>query len=135
MSFACKKRKTLSAPMARVTAEERVRQFPDGFYVDGEVILCKFCDHSVDYVRVDTIKDHLKSKKHRQRKDLKEADTSSSGRKQVTLTTLVKSKDLREEFLLDFIKMSTMVDIPLEKVERMRPFPLKYCKQASRHFT
>ena len=79
---------------------------------------------------MDTIKDHLKSKKHRQRKDLKEADTSSSGRKQVTLTTLVKSKDLREEFVLDFIKMSTMVDIPLEKVERIRPFLLKYCKQA-----
>ena len=95
----------------------------------------QICDHSVDYVRVDTIKDHLKSKKHRQRKDLKEADTSSSGRKQVTLTTLVKSKDLREEFLLHFIKMSTMVDIPLEKVERMRPFLLKYCKQANRHFT
>ena len=78
---------------------------------------------------VDTIKDKLKSKKHRQRKDLKEADTASSGRKQVTLTTLVKSKDLREEFV-DFIKMSTMVDIPLEKVERVRPFLLKYCKQA-----
>ena len=79
---------------------------------------------------MDTIKDHLKSKKHRQRKDLKEGDTSSSGRKQVTLTTLVKSKDLRDELVLDFIKMSTMVDIPLEKVERMRPFLLKYCKQA-----
>ena len=122
-----------SAPVARVTAEERVRQFPDYFYADGEVLFCKFCDHSVDYVRVDTIKDHLKSKKHRQRKDLKEADTSSSGRKQVTLTTLVKSKDLREEFVLDFIKMTTMVDIPLEKVERMRPFLLNY--QASRHST
>ena len=116
--------------MARVTAEERVRQFPDYFYADGEVLFCKFCDHSVDYVRVGTIKNYLKSKKHRQRKDLKEADTSSSGRKQVTLTTLAKSKDLREEFVLDFIKMSTMVDIPLEKVERMTPFLLKYCKQA-----
>ena len=61
---------------------------------------------------------------------MKEADTSSSGRKQVTLTTLVKSNDLRAEFVLDFIKMSTMVDIPLEKVERMRPHLLKYCKQA-----
>ena len=107
--------------------EERVS---DDFYTDGEVLFCNFCDHSVDYVRVDTIKDHLKSKKHRQRKDLKEADTSSRGRKQVTLTTLIKSKDLRVEFVLDFIKMSTMVEIPLEKMERMRPFLLKCCKQA-----
>ena len=72
----------------------------------------------------------FESKKHRQRKDLKEANTSSNGRKQVTLTTLVKSKDLKEEFVLDFIKISTMVDIPLEKVERMRPLRLKYCKEA-----
>ena len=57
---------------------------------------------------------------------MKEADSSSSGRKPVTLTILVKSKYLREEFVLDLIKMSTMVDIPLEKEERMRPFLLKY---------
>ena len=63
---------------------------------------------------------------------MKEADTSGCGRKQVTLTTLVKSQDLMEEFVLDFIKMSTMVDIPLEKVERMRPF---LSSASNRHFT
>ena len=45
-----------SAPVARVTAEERVKQFPDDFYVDGEVLFCKFCDRSIDYIRVDHYK-------------------------------------------------------------------------------
>ena len=74
-------------------------------------MFCKFCDHSVDCIRVDTIKDHLKSKKHLKKKDLKEAGSSESGIRQVSLTTITKSKDLREEFVLDFIKMSTMADI------------------------
>ena len=30
-----------------------------------------FCDRSVEYVQVDTIKDRLKSEKHQQRKDMK----------------------------------------------------------------
>ena len=42
----------------------------------------------------------------------------------------MKSRDLREEFVVDFIKMESMADIPLEKVEKMKPFLVEYCKQA-----
>ena len=59
---------------------------------------------------------------------MKEAG-GSSGAQQVTLKSL-KSRDLREEFVVDFIKMSSMADIPLEEVEKMKPFLVKYCKQA-----
>ena len=50
------------------------------------------------------IKDHLKSKKHLKKKDLKEAGYSGSGIRQVSLTTITMSKDLLEEFVLDFIR-------------------------------
>ena len=43
---------------------------------------------------------------------------------------MARSRDLREEFVIDFLKMATMADIPLEKVEKMKPFLLKYSKQA-----
>jgi hypothetical protein len=39
------------------------------------------------------------------------------------------SRDLREEFILDFIKMCSMADIPLGKVDLMKPFLIKHCKQ------
>ena len=43
---------------------------------------------------------------------------------------IVKSKDLREEFILDTVSLCTHADIPLHKAEKMRPFLQKYCKQA-----
>ena len=48
----------------------------------------------------------------------------------MTLSTILKSKDLREGFILDYLKMCTVADIPLEKTESMRPFLQKHCKQA-----
>ena len=57
------------------------------------------------------------------RKDLKEAESSGvAGPVQITLRTAIKSKDLREEFILYFIKMCTVADIPLQKTEKMMPF-------------
>lgn len=117
-----------SAPLSRLTADARASQFPDDFYSDGGILFCKFCDHCVDFTRLDTVKDHMKSKKHLSRRDAKSRPSSSG--KQVTLTSLVKAKDLREEFILDFIKVCTLADIPLEKTERMKPFLQKYCKQS-----
>ena len=112
-----KKAKRITA-IGRVNAQERARQYKEDMYADDGVLFCKFCEHSVDFVRVDTIKDHLKSKKHRVRKAAKaskaEKSLASSSR-QVTLSTVVKAKDLREEFVLDYIKMCTAADIPLEK--------------------
>ena len=113
--------------MLRVTAEEQVKQFPEDLYSDDGILFCKFCDHSVDYVGIDTIKDHMKSKKHTQRKDQKEAGSSATTHQQVTLT---RSRDLREEFVIDFLKMATMADIPVDKVEKMKPLLLNYSKQA-----
>ena len=62
------KRARRSAPIPRVTADERAKQFQEDLYADGGVLFCKFCEHCIDFVRVDTIKDHLKSQKHASRK-------------------------------------------------------------------
>ena len=92
----------------------------------------------------------MKSKKHKQRRDIKEAESSGETRPvqsriyqmnekimffiviyccYVTFTTISKSKDVREEFILDFIKMCTISDIPLENTGKMLPFMRKHCKQ------
>ena len=92
-------------------------------YEDSGILFCRFCDHSLDFICLDNIKDHFKSKKNKMRKDLKEAESSGvAGPVQVTLRTAMKSKDLREEFILDFIKMCIVADIPLEKTEKIMPF-------------
>lgn len=65
-NMACSNPKKIkrSKPVPVLNAKERVRQFPHDLYEDGEILFCKFCNHSLDFVRVDTVKDHLKSKKH-----------------------------------------------------------------------
>ena len=134
----CLKKAKRSAPIRRVTPEERAKQFSDDLYADSGMLFCKFCDHCVDYIRVDTIKDHLRSLKHTSRKKSKLCKPGASGvdvatgcsSRQVTLTTIVKAKDAREDFILDYIKMCTIADIPLEKTEKIKPFLRKYCAQS-----
>ena len=38
----------------KVSPEERAKQFKGDMYADDGVLFCKYCDHSVDYVYVDT---------------------------------------------------------------------------------
>ena len=123
-----------SVPLMRVTAEERAKQFHSDLYADGGVLFCRFCEHSIDFTRVDTVKDHLKSKKHTGKKQARKTMSTASGgpstSRQVTLGTVIKSKDLREEFVLDYVRMCALADIPLDKTDKIRPFLEKHCKQA-----
>ena len=83
---------------------------------------------------IDTVKDHLKSKKHVAKKEAKtrSSDVPSTSR-QITLGTpgmVVKSREFREEFVLHYVRMCTVADIPLEKIDKIHPFLEKHCKQA-----
>ena len=128
------KKQKRSAPVARVSAEDRAKQFKEDLYADGKVLFCKYFQHSIDYIRVDTIKDYLKSKKHtsnKETKQRKEGESSAgSSSRQLTLSTVVKSYDARQEFIFDYINICTLADIPLKKTDKIRPFLWKYCPQA-----
>ena len=111
------KHKTKRAkPVSKITAENRVKQFPDDLYCDDGILFCKFCCHSIDIVRVNTIKDHLCSKTHIHKKKA----SKEKGNIIIRQSTLTKggtlSKELRDGFIIDFVKLSTTADIPLEKV-------------------
>ena len=71
----------------------------------------------------------LQCKKEARKAKNSSSDVPSTSR-QITLGTVVKSRDLRAEFVLDYVKMCTVADIPLEKTDKMRPFLEKHCKQA-----
>ena len=79
---------------------------------------------------MDTVKDHLKSKKHLSSKEQKTKEGDKSRQVLLTCKSVAKSNNLREEFILDYIMMCSMSDIPLQRTEKMKPFLLKYCKQA-----
>ena len=83
-------------PESKICAKARVEQFPDNFYAGDNILFCKFYLHRVDIFRVDTIKDHIKSKVHMRKKIFNRVISSE--------TTLFKSKEIRDEFILDFFK-------------------------------
>ena len=66
-----------STAVKKVSVEEQAKQFKEDLYVDGGILFCKYCQHSVDYVRVDTTKDHLLSKKHLSRKEKDDSCSSN----------------------------------------------------------
>ena len=133
MASIIKKKTNRKAPLVRLCASERAKQFSGDLYEDGNILFCKFCEHSIDFKRVDTVIDHLGSKKHVKNKSAKiaksDGDDQPPAKRQVTLFSAFQSKDLREEFILDFVRLCTMADIPLEKAEKMLPFMRKHCKQ------
>jgi hypothetical protein len=78
---------------------------------------------------VDTCKDHIKSQRHQKLKDNAKKKPNTSQPRQITLHTSLPSKTLREEFILDFVKLVSISDIPLEKTDKMRLFLKKHCRQ------
>ena len=99
-------------PLSKICAKARVEQFPDDFYAEDNMLFCKFCLHSVDIFRVDTIKDYIKSKVHMKKK----SSIGSSQVKQKTITTLFTSKEIRDEFILDFFKCALYLTFLLTKL-------------------
>ena len=73
------------------------------------------------------MKDHLESKKYSTRKCSKQ---KLKGTESTSFLSIVKSKDLREEFALAYTKFCTLADIPLHKTNKMQPFLQKSCRQA-----
>ena len=104
-----------------VNAWARAEQFKsDGMY--------RYCCHAVDFVRMDTIKDHVASKKHTKRRADSEA-RQKPAKHQATMMSMMQAKESRQEFVEDFVKMMMMADIPFEKLEKIRPFLRKHTKQ------
>ena len=61
ISSAPQKRKKITT-VSKICTKARVGQFPDDFYAEDDMLFCKFCLHSIDIFRVDTIKDHISQK-------------------------------------------------------------------------
>lgn len=51
-----------------ISAVDRAKEFNEDTYENGGVLFCKFCQHSIEQVRVHTIKMHIKSAKHEENK-------------------------------------------------------------------
>lgn len=117
-----------------VTAVERVNSattYKDNYYVNGYILFCKFCNITVDYKNKSKVDQHLRTNKHKNNKAIIEKNTLSKSRQQTTLETFENTFTERDEFNLELVKVFTAANIPLEKVNKLRPFFRKYCKNGN----
>lgn len=78
----------------------------------------------INWTRKNTCDDHLQSKSNRERQP-----SSKNSSLQQTLTSAATSTGARQEFVEDFVAVCAESDIPLEKIQKLRPFLVKHCKQ------
>lgn len=109
----------------------RAEQYPNDYYVSGEMLFCKFCQHTVDWKRKNTCDDHLLSKAHMKNKERNRATNvcKANTLMQTSIAGSNKSADLRRQFVEDFVAICAEADIPLEKLEKLRLFMVKHCRQ------
>ena len=117
-----------------VTASERVSStqlYKDNYYVSGIIMFCKFCNIIIDHKNKSKVDQHLNTKKHKNNKTaIKRRNIQVNNRvnRQTTLETFEDTISEKDELNLELVKIFTAANIPLEKVDKLRPFFRKYCK-------
>src|SRR5260363_339948 len=110
-----------------VFPQTSVKEYPEDFRVDNDLLFCKFCNIPIECKRKSTVDDHIDSKSHKENKA--KANQSSTHTFQRTLQTTLNAYDVRRAIIKDLIETMVMADIPLEKVNHLRPFLQKYCRE------
>ena len=117
-----------------VTATERVNSaqiYKNNYYVSNTVMFCKFCNITIDYKIKHKVDQHLKTNKYKNNKTAIERKSTQSNNRPVQQSTLETFEHIiseGDELNLELVKVFTAADIPLEKVNKLRPFFRKYCK-------
>jgi len=109
------------APHVRLSQSAEYRE---NYIVQGNVLWCRFCNLEVEHKRKDSIDKHLHTAKHLKNKTTNNSNLSI----QRTLPSFENTISEKERVNIDVVAAFTSADIPLEKIEKLKPFLLKYCK-------
>ena len=109
------------APHIRLSQSAEYR---DNYIVQGNVLWCRFCNTGVEHKRKDSVDKYLLTAKHLKNKNINNSNSSI----QRTLPSFEKTFNETEKINVDVVTVFTSADIPLEKIEKLKPFLLKYCK-------
>ncbi|RIA89770.1 hypothetical protein C1645_824350 [Glomus cerebriforme] len=98
-------------------------EYQENYIVQGNELWCQFCNIGVEHKRKNIIDKHLHTAKH-----LKNKTTDINSPIQRTLPSFENTINERKRVNTDVVAAFTTADIPLEKIEKLKPFLLKYCK-------
>ena len=102
-------------------------KYQEEFYINNDKLLCIICKHVINHNKKSNLDDHVKSKGHINNKKKLEEDNQE-------LSQTAMSTSEKQEINFDLVKAFATADIPLEKVEKLRSFFLKYCNNGKFFF-
>jgi hypothetical protein len=114
-----------------LTASERLRKkshYVEHFYVDGGKLFCRFCSHTINHEKKSIVDNHIKSAKH---KIGEQKHQTKPQPKQQSLISSINND--REKINIAIIEAFTKADIPLEKIDKLKPFFNLYCKNGMKN--
>src|SRR6266498_826977 len=102
-------------------------EYRENFILQDKVLWCQFCNIKVDNEKKSILDKHLLTLKHKNNKN----KNNSNLQIQRTIPSIVGSSlNEKKKINIEVIEAFTFADIPLEKIEKLKPFLLKYCKNS-----
>jgi len=112
-----------------VSAHVRLSQsslYRENYILQDNILWCCFCNVKVDHEVKSVVDKHLQTLKH---ENNKKNTTNYNRIIQKTIPSLVGNNLNEKEIInIEVVEAFTFADIPLEKIEKLKPFLLKYCK-------
>src|SRR6266540_3860649 len=111
-----------------VTASERLSKnssFQIHFRLENKTLYCKFCNHIVNHERKSIVENYINSPTHLKKKKEIEVDAEAL---QTTISSIYQVKSEKQEINLYLVEAFTKADIPLEKIDKLKPFLINFCK-------
>jgi len=100
--------------------------YRENYILQNDTLWCRFCNVKVDHEVKSVVDKHLLTQKH---ENNKKNSSNSNQIIQRTITSLIgNTLNEREIINIEIVEAFTFADIPLEKIEKLKPFLLKYCK-------
>ncbi|CAG8577337.1 9308_t:CDS:1, partial [Racocetra persica] len=105
-------------PSDRINENEKYKK---NCYVDGENLICTFCKYIINHKNKFLLDQHLNTSKHKANKYKKKTPQETN---QPTSTSQEEHKIIN----IDLVYALTQANISLEKIDKLKLFLLKYCK-------
>ncbi|RHZ57261.1 hypothetical protein Glove_391g13 [Diversispora epigaea] len=114
-------------PFSTITVISCAREFSDHFFADNGKLMCRFCDHSINFQTKNTITAHIGSKTHIRNKEEKE--NQQIKKRQPTIQTLINTSETKKTIINNLVEAFVMADIPLEKVDKLQKWLCENCRE------
>ncbi|CAB4396009.1 unnamed protein product [Rhizophagus irregularis] len=105
-------------PTSTVTVFSRAREFSEDFFADNGKLMCRFCDHSINFQTKNTITAHIGSKTHIRNKNEKKEQQIK--KRQPTIQTILNASEIKKTAVNNLVDAFVTAHIPLEKIDKLQ---------------